>query len=688
MIAAPGNLAPAQAPAHSHTPKSDFRLNVVLFSGGSGTGTICSALLRQPQLALTIIINAYDDGHSTGRLRRFIPGMLGPSDVRKNINRMMPRTQERHEALLSLSEHRLPMGYPFEDGMKLVRAAANEVDADLPDFFREQFEVLGVKQARSFRRYFQCFLEYGEAEAVRENRFDFNDCALGNILFAGCYLNQDRDFNRAVQAFSDFFEIRGKILNVTQGENLFLMARTDDGQIIRGEAELVSLESTSRIRDLFLVDETIYRDVIEPGTGLQPGELDPYIEAGTRTPAINPEAKRAIETADVVIYGPGTQHSSLLPSYLTSGVAEAITANFKADKVFIANIRRDVDIQQEDANKLTQKFLRAMSRNKEVSLESTQVVTHFFFQQKNNDEATHGPSYVPFDESAFEFPLTAVTARDWEAQEGKHAGGYVMQELSRIVQTRLGAALQSSPDMVSIVVPALNEEKTVAETLRRLTAMDFHTFDLGREIIFVDGGSTDKSYEIARNTPGVRAYRLPKKQGRGAALRFGIEKAHGDLIVFFPADLEYLEADLYNVVFSMVRNGFKAVFGTRAVKCTNLGAQLKTVYDGRYLPYMVSKYGGILLSTTTLLLYNRYVTDTLTSIKGFDAKFLRSLDLKSNGMDLDSEIVAKVCRRREYILEVPVEYTARTKSQGKKSSTLQGLKALWALLYWRFAKSG
>src|ERR1700687_2465435 len=128
MIAAPGNLAPAQAPAHSHTPKSDFRLNVVLFSGGSGTGTICSALLRQPQLALTIIINAYDDGHSTGRLRRFIPGMLGPSDVRKNINRMMPRTQERHEALLSLSEHRLPKGYPFVDGMQLLRAAANEID--------------------------------------------------------------------------------------------------------------------------------------------------------------------------------------------------------------------------------------------------------------------------------------------------------------------------------------------------------------------------------------------------------------------------------------------------------------------------------------------------------------------------------------------------------------------------------
>jgi len=666
-----------------HPHADAFQLNVVLFSGGSGTGSIASTLLRHPQVSLTIVINAYDDGHSTGRLRRFIPGMLGPSDVRKNVNRMMLQTEERHRALLALSDHRLPKGYPFGAGMKLVKAVVEETAAGLPDWFQRHFELLGVKQARIFQRYFRRFLEYSEAQVDRGNFFNFDDCALGNILFAGCHLDVGRDFNRTVQAFSDFFEIQGRILNITRGENLFLMARTQSGTIIRGEAELVSRENTSPIRELFLVDEDIYRQHIEPAENLTDEEVGKWIQAGLRIPALNAEAERALETADIIIYGPGTQHSSLLPSYLTRGVAEAIAANQNADKVFISNIRRDVDIQQEDANELAKKFLNAMSRGGEFPVDCNRVVTNFFFQRAESYDS-RGPSYVPFDESAFAFPLTNVTVRDWEAQEGKHAGGYVVQELTRIVQCRLGAALESSPDMVSIIVPTLNEEKTVADTLRRLTAMDFHNFGLGREVIFVDGGSTDRTLELARSVEGVRVYQSPAK-GRGAALRFGVEKAHGDIVLFFPADLEYFEQDLYSIVFSIVKNNFKVVFGTRAVKCTDLSSQLSAVYNGRYLPYIISKYGGMLLSIVTLLLYNRYVSDTLTSIKGFDAEFLRSLDLRSNGMDLDTEIVAKVCRRRVYILEIPVEYTARTKAQGKKSTPLQGIKAVWSLISWRFA---
>jgi 2-phospho-L-lactate transferase/gluconeogenesis factor (CofD/UPF0052 family) len=666
-------------------PGRDSSVKVVLFSGGSGTGSIASSLLRNRQVSLTVIINAYDDGHSTGRLRRFMPGMLGPSDVRKNINRMMPRSQERHTALLFLSDYRLPKGYPFDAGMKLVKSVAEGATSELPDVLAAQFDRLSVKQARTFRQYFARFHEYAERETENNNCFDFNDCALGNILFAGCFLAQDRDFNRAITDFSEFFEIQGRILNVTLGENLFLMARTEAGSIIRGEAELVSVESASRISELFLVEEGIYRSRIESDNNLSVEELEGCIQSGRRVPLINPEAQSALQSADLIIYGPGTQHSSLLPSYLTRGVAETIAANRNADKVFISNIRRDVDIQQEDANELAQKFLRAMWRNGEVSLGWNDVVTHFFVQ-RNESEGLQAPSYIPFDKDAFEFPLTAVTARDWEEYEGRHAGGYVMQELSRIIECRIGASFESSRHMVSIIVPALNEVRTVAETLRRLTAVDFHNFDLGREIIFVDGGSTDGTYEVASGTPGVRVCRLPSKKGRGAALRCGLDKARGDIVVFFPADLEYLESDLQSIVFSIIRNRFKVVFGTRVIKCKNVADQLKTIYGGDRLAYLVGKYGGILLSTTALLFCNRYVTDTLTSIKGFDTNFLRSLNLKSDGMDLDAEIVAKVARAGEYILEIPVDYKPRTRAQGKKSTTMDGLKTLWALISWRFAR--
>src|ERR1700685_1555745 len=86
------------------------RIDVVLFSGGSGTKSIAEALLQHPQIRLRILINAYDDGHSTGRLRRFIPSMLGPSDVRKNINPLMPVGERCQQALRSISDYRLPVG--------------------------------------------------------------------------------------------------------------------------------------------------------------------------------------------------------------------------------------------------------------------------------------------------------------------------------------------------------------------------------------------------------------------------------------------------------------------------------------------------------------------------------------------------------------------------------------------------
>src|SRR5579862_3847904 len=96
------------------------QINVVLFSGGSGTQSITEALLKHPQIDLKILINAYDDGHSTGRLRRFIPGMLGPSDVRKNINRLMPVAERSQKSLKSISDYRLPVGISRADALTLV----------------------------------------------------------------------------------------------------------------------------------------------------------------------------------------------------------------------------------------------------------------------------------------------------------------------------------------------------------------------------------------------------------------------------------------------------------------------------------------------------------------------------------------------------------------------------------------
>jgi 2-phospho-L-lactate transferase/gluconeogenesis factor (CofD/UPF0052 family) len=667
--------------------KAEMRsqINVVLFSGGSGTQSITEAFRRHPQISLKILINAYDDGHSTGRLRRFIPGMLGPSDVRKNINRLMPTLERGQKSLKAVSDHRLPIGASREDGLAILDRILAGDYRTLPEPLASAFPQFAFWQLGRLSAFLETFRTYFKNQERHGRTFDFTDCALGNLLFAGCYLQHGENFNRAIEAFSEFYEVHpGALLNVTLGENLFLVAQKENGAVLLNEANIVSIQDAVRIRELFLLNQDTYLSHIEKTTGEPEGGWENFLRAAHKVPRLNPGAATAISEADVIVYGPGTQHSSLLPSYMTEGLAETIAQNKKADKIFIGNICRDYDIQQDDASDLAQKFLDAMTRKKQVPVPWLDVVSHYFVQDTDENTPSKG-KYVPYDKARFIFPPETIKVRDWEAQDGCHAGGYVLDELQQIVQSRIDVELAQVHHMVSIIVPVLNEEATIEGVLRSLTALDFQRFGLTKEVILIDGGSTDRSVELARSIRNVRVFGTRCPLGRGAAMRIGVAKARGNIIVFFPGDNEYRPEDLYSVVNSLVNSGFRAVFGTRATKCTDLSRRLKSIYQRNRLLYLTGKYGGALLSVTTLLLFNRYVSDVLSSVKGFDAHLLRSLNLESNGLDLETEIVAKLSKKREYILELPVDYKPRTRDAGKKIRTPDGIKAVLALIRYRLS---
>lgn len=676
-----------RAKQKSETKESKEKLRVAMFSGGRGTGAITEALLRYPDIELTLLVNAYDDGLSTGLLRRFIPGMLGPSDIRKNISRFVgQRNDASSRALHFLLEYRFPETLKAEQALLFLRnfidihsEGVGEGDV-LADLLNAR-NALSLFQSKRAIQYLYSFLEYYSVRIREYPEFSFGDVSFGNLLFAGCFLVHRNDFNTAIADFSHFAEIGDRVLNVTNGENRVLVAIKENGTFLHDEASVVGPQDDSCIQEIFLLPE--YLD--EEKFPLGPYKIDAirHLRGLEKLPTINLGVKKVLEESDIIIYGPGTQYSSLFPSYLTSGVAEAIEANTRAEKIFIGNIMRDYDILGEDATTLVKAFLWNMSRKVEGVVACQNLISGFFFQKPEARISTE-TSYVPFDAKEFAYPLEKVVWIDWEEEKGKHSGSKTIRELLSIVERQFQKRIRHVSQKVSVIVPALNEEKTIKHVLHDLQMLSFSDLGLSKEVLVVDGSSTDKTFKKASEHSDVRVFRLPKNLGRGRALRFGLEKARGDIVVFFPADGEYKTSDIRRVVSTLLNDEFSVVFGSRAFRAENLDRTLRHVYGKKLLAYWLSKYGGMLLSILTLLFYKRFVSDPLTSLKGFNARVFRGMRFEQRGVDFDMELLAKLLRSGYNVLEVPIHYQARTVAEGKKTTVWDGIGCLSALF--RFSR--
>ncbi|MFC6084208.1 2-phospho-L-lactate transferase CofD family protein [Sphaerisporangium aureirubrum] len=315
---------------------------VTMFSGGRGGASIARRLLSIPGLGLSLVINGYDNGLSTGALRRYLPGMLGPSDFRKNCLLHLDRGDPQQAALMSVLEHRLPAGItPERLGDLIDEIASSGRRAGRPPS-GTPFDALRPEAREEITRDLRLF---ARRLGAKPYGIDLSDCALGNLVFAGAYLRTGEDFNAAVRSCARTFGSPVRLLNVTGGENAFLAALKRDGRLLADEADIVAPQDDEAITDLFLL-----RQPIGPRCR---AELEALPAAGVRevlarhradvTPS--PEALDAIRDTDLLVYGPGTPHSSLLPSYLTPGVTDAIAASRAVAKVFVVNTRDDHDIQ-------------------------------------------------------------------------------------------------------------------------------------------------------------------------------------------------------------------------------------------------------------------------------------------------------------------------------------------------------
>ena len=224
---------------------------------------------------------------------------------------------------------------------------------------------------------------------------------------------------------------------------------------------------------------------------------------------------------------------------------------------------------------------------------------------------------------------------------------------------------QKNSPLLSVVIPAYNEEGSILALLGKVRAQSVRGVDI--EIIVIDDGSKDRTVELLEQHPELydRLVKQAKNGGKGAAVRAGLLHATGDYVLFQDADLEYDPAEYGKLLEPVLRFDADVVIGSRM-----LAPPWTRVH------YFWHKRGNEFLTFTFNLLFNTTFTDTYTCYLLYRRSLLEPSELVSNGWEQHAEILCRVVRRARACYEVPISYAGRTYAEGKKIRARDALGVL------------
>ena len=224
---------------------------------------------------------------------------------------------------------------------------------------------------------------------------------------------------------------------------------------------------------------------------------------------------------------------------------------------------------------------------------------------------------------------------------------------------------------ISVIIPVYNEALTIKEIIFRV-----QNVDLEKEIIVVDDHSTDGTSaqlkDINEQYENVQILTHDRNRGKGAALRTGFAAAGGDIIIIQDADLEY-DPQEYKVLLGPILDGrADVVYGSRF-----LGGPHRVLFFWHFV-------GNKLLTLLADVFSNLNLSDMETCYKVFKKNVLNEIKLRSNRFGFEPEFTMKVAKKGFRVYEVPISYSGRTYEEGKKIVWKDGLKAIFAILWFRF----
>ncbi|MFO7944958.1 MAG: glycosyltransferase family 2 protein [Anaerolineales bacterium] len=223
---------------------------------------------------------------------------------------------------------------------------------------------------------------------------------------------------------------------------------------------------------------------------------------------------------------------------------------------------------------------------------------------------------------------------------------------------------------VSVIIPIYNEEETIQKIIERVWDTK-----IPHEIILVDDGSVDGTREILKQyeeREDMKVIYHQKNQGKGAAVRTGLDNASGDVVIIQDADLEYDPRD-YSEMLKPIQEGVAdVVYGSRFLGASRRVAMFWHMVANKMLTLM------------TNILYDTILTDMETGYKVFKKEIVEDIPLHAKRFEFEPEFTAKILKRDVRIFEVPITFNPRDYDEGKKIGLADAFEAVWALVKYRF----
>jgi len=228
--------------------------------------------------------------------------------------------------------------------------------------------------------------------------------------------------------------------------------------------------------------------------------------------------------------------------------------------------------------------------------------------------------------------------------------------------------------LLSIIIPAYNEEKTIASLLDKVLAAPTPQ-GFRKEIVVVNDGSTDKTADILKEYSKKTAIQVwtKKNGGKASALKLGLAQAKGDILLIQDADLEYDPAQYPKLLQPILDGKTQVVYGSRF---------LGKIEHMR----LINRAANNISNWTMALLWGSNITDINTCYKVFTKESFRGINVVSSHFAFETEVTIKFLRKGLKIIEVPIMYQARSRAEGKKINWRTAIAMYWPIIAYRFKR--